>query len=254
MENISETFEMVGDPGHDKDNRHNVGPTGYVEADGVLIITEALKEQIEKYKNVNFVMTRDKDKVMKLRPRGNMAAGKDLFISNHTNAGPRTARGVEVFYSVDLPNDKELANKIAAAIAEHFNVPNRGAKLRPGKNNPDEDYYSVIDAAQDSGCKHVFLVEALFHSNEEDEAILKQESNLKKIGEIEGKVVADHFNLELKEQETWQEVIKNVSSNPEEWIKVIEAMVIMANDKINIGDFEILKYLPDLILKLNEGS
>lgn len=46
------------------------------------------------------------------------------------------------------------------------------------------------------------------------------------------------------------EIIKKVTSDPERWIKGIEAAIKMAKDNSNVGDLEVLQYLPDLIKKV----
>lgn len=190
-------MKYVIDPGHGGEDRDNLGYSGqYVEADGVLYISLALEDALMEYADVDVTLTRYNDKTLKLTPRGLMAEGADVFISEHTNAcSDPSVRGVEVFYSVDHPEDEEIAEKLCKAISDYFNIPNRGAKVKPGKNDPTEDYFTVIDTAEDVGCPHVFLIEVMFHSNEEAEKTLMVKDNLKKMGHLQSDVFAEVFNL-----------------------------------------------------------
>ena len=81
------------------------------------------------------------------------------------------------------------------AIAKALNIPNRGTKLRESKNHPGEDYYGIIDAAQDNGVNHILLIESAFHDNLLDEAILNQESKRDLIAETECEVICDFYNV-----------------------------------------------------------
>jgi N-acetylmuramoyl-L-alanine amidase len=190
---------VVLDPGHGGDDRGNVGPTGYIEADGNLNTALFVRDQLlAKYRNVEVKMTRTGDTSVDKPARGKMAAGSDLFHSIHSNAGPANAKGTEVFYSVDLLHDKTFAATMSREIAAAFKTIDRGAKTKESTNYPGEDYFTVVDVAQDIGAKHVLLSESLFHSNPGEEAILKDAKNLKKIAEIIVGVYAQFLTLEPK--------------------------------------------------------
>ena len=192
-------FKIVIDPGHGGTERSNVGPTGYVEADAALKISKYLKAFLEaEYKDVLVYLTRTTDTTVSLTARGRCAAAykADLFISEHSNAGGGT--GVEALYSVDIPADKALAAELSKSIADLFGVKDRGAKSRESTAEAGEDYYTVIDAAQDGGVKHIVLIENLFHDNAKEEAILKDDNNLLKIAQTQGAVIGKYFRLEKK--------------------------------------------------------
>ena len=193
---------IVNDPGHGGDDRKNVGPTNYVEADGVLDIVNSVTETLIQYKDLNPIQTRTLDATMSLTSRGLFGGGAEAFFSHHTNASTNlSVRGCEVFYSVDLPDDKVFAEKLSAAIASRLGIPNRGAKLRESKKHPGEDFYTVMDVAQDSGCPHVFLIEYAFHSNYEDEALLKDPEIRKDLGVLVGTMIAEQYGFELAKKE-----------------------------------------------------
>jgi N-acetylmuramoyl-L-alanine amidase len=205
-------FKILEDPGHDTQN-DNVGYSKqYSEATGMLKVAKCFKEEMSKYKDVQCDLTRDKDKYISLTTRGMMAKGYDLFCSDHTNAASNPdIDGVEGFYSVDHPEDKEIVELLCNAISSYFNIHNRGAKVRPGTNDPTEDFYTVIDKAEDSGCKHVILMEYMFHSNPEGEKTLLDDDNLKMIAKLKADVLAYYYGLVLKED------VSEWAKEPQKW-------------------------------------
>jgi N-acetylmuramoyl-L-alanine amidase len=196
-------YKIVIDPGHGGKDRSNMGPTGYIEADGVLAISKYLRDELIATKAFEVLLTRGSDITIGLTERGKMAAefGADLFISEHTNASGRPTneniRGTVVYYSVDLPQDKELAYTMAKEIAEAIGTTNKGAKTHESTKYPGEDYYTVIDASQDRGIPHVLLAESAFHDNAKDEALLKDDAVLRKIAKAQAKVICNFFKVSL---------------------------------------------------------
>lgn len=205
-------IKIMIDPGHGGSDRYNRGPTGYIEADGMLDLSIRLKNELDKTEAFEVKLTRDKDMTVGVRERGNMAArwGADMFISEHSNATGRansTVRGVDVFYSVDIASDKPLAGKFSKAIAEAMGTQNNGCKTWESEKYPGEDYLGVIDAAQDGGVPHVFLIENGFHDNSQDEALLKQESVRQKIAEAQAGEICKFYGVLCKKELNWKEKI-----------------------------------------------
>lgn len=178
-------FKICIDPGHGGYDRANRGPTGFVEADGNLALALQLKTDLESTGEFEVRLTRETDIFVGLRDRARIARlwGADLFLSLHSNADSGTACGSEALYSVDHPEDQVLAANITKRIAVLFSTKDRGAKARPadpahpgasGATTADpEDYYAVIDEAEDRGIPHIILMETLFHDNPQEEALLK---------------------------------------------------------------------------------
>lgn len=195
-------IRVLIDPGHGGKNRSNRGPTGYVEADGALKIALFLKAILEATGLFEVFLTRDCDKTVSLADRAKMAIKLkvDIFISQHTNAGPKGAGGTEVYYSVDIPGDRELAEKLSKAVSSVLGIKNRGAKTKPSTKDPREDYYTVIDVAQDGGVPHVFIIESAFHSNPDEEKLLLQDENLRKIAQAQAKVICEFFGVQYSQQ------------------------------------------------------
>jgi N-acetylmuramoyl-L-alanine amidase len=228
-------YKVCIDPGHGGKNRHNVGPTGYVEADRVLDISLRLKDILEK-NNIEVVLTRDDDMTVSLIDRSRIASREkaDAFISEHTNAGPPAAGGTTVFYSVDLPGDKIIAQAFSKKISEALGIRNRGAKTRGGLRYPNEDYYAVIDKTQDFGVKHVFLIESAFHSNISEEKLLKNPEIRQKIAEVQAAVIMEYL-ASGKDYGT---------NNESEFIKSIQVLC----NSLGVRDYENKPLLVDGIL------
>lgn len=191
-------IKVVINPGHGGNDRRNIGPTGYVEADAVLVISKYLAEELRSTGKFNVKLTRTTDKTMSRTARGTMAAtfGADLYISQHTNAGG--GHGTEVFYSVQRKGDKKLAADISKAVSETLGIYNRGAKTKPGIKYPNTDYDTEINVAIRKGVPHTILVEAAFHDHKREEAILKVDSNLKKIAIAQAIVICKYYNVSYK--------------------------------------------------------
>jgi N-acetylmuramoyl-L-alanine amidase len=185
------------DPGHGGNSRSNRGSHGYIEADGVLDISLKLKTELLSTGEFQVFMTRDKDTTVDLRQRGYIGGKNksDLFISEHTDAGPASAGGCSVFYSIDISSDKTLAANICNSVSGALGITARGAKTRVLESNPNEDYYGVIDAAQDSGCKHVILIESAFHTNEKEEKMLLDASKRLAIAKAQAAAICNFFGV-----------------------------------------------------------
>ena len=207
-------YKIMIDPGHGGTDKSNKGPTGYVEAYGALDISLKLREELNDIGAFEVRLTRETDVYLGIRERSKMAAqwGADMFISQHTNASGlpnnTTVRGTEVYTSVDL-NDEALAAEMSKAISEAIGTKNRGAKKRESNSYQGEDYYGVIDAAQDGGVPHVLLIENAFHDNKEDEALLKDESKRLAIAKAQANVISKFYGVSVKEESemNWKQKI-----------------------------------------------
>lgn len=187
------------DPGHGGKDRANKGPTGYIEADGVLDISLKLKAELLSTGAFEVMLTREKDMTLGVRERGQMAAkwGANMFISEHSNATGEevntNVRGVHVYTSVDL-KDIDFAKQVADAVAAVMG--NKGlACQRESEIYPGEDYYGVIDSAQDGGVSHVLLIENGFHDNALDEAILKDPAKRLLIAKAQAKKICEFYKV-----------------------------------------------------------
>lgn len=201
---VASKLKICFDEGHyGKYNRSPVVPA-YYESDFTWVFSHYEKEELERL-GFEVILTRtDKDKDLALVKRGKMAKGCVLFISNHSNAC-----GTE---SVDHPSviiprpDGEavisdctvLANRIGVNIQKTM-----GCKQAPkvydkdagydrngnGKRGDDE-YYGVMDGAQQTDCPMYMIVEHGFHTNKANATWLLNDANVKKLAISEANVIA----------------------------------------------------------------
>ncbi len=156
------------DPGHGGNDRANRGPTGYVEADGVLDIALRTRTLLQSA-GLPVVMTRDRDTAVSLAARTAYAAAQDadILVSIHTDAySDSRANGCTVFCSVRDDQSRNLAVAIEQAL-RNVGRPSRGVRTRVLADG--RDYYHVIREAR----MPAVLVECAFHSNPTEEALLK---------------------------------------------------------------------------------
>lgn len=190
--------KVMIDPGHAPGNA-NRGPTGYYEYQGMWKLSNYLKEELTK-RGVQADLTRTENQDPSLSERGKKSKGYDMFISEHSNARNGEARGVVVFYSLQRSGDKVHAQTLSKAISTLMNNPDRGAATREYPTKPGVDYYGVIRAAASAGCPHIFLVESGFHDNPQDEAWLKQDSNLRKLAQVQADVICNILGVKPQDE------------------------------------------------------
>lgn len=226
------------DAGHGGSDRSNRGAK-WIEADGTLLIDKRVASFLPKDKFIiNF--TRTTDTTISLTNRVNKAVrdGADLLISHHTNSGGGRG-GSEVFYSVDIPNDRQYAVALSQGISSALGIIDRGAKTRESEKFPGEDYYTVIDGAQDNGVKHVFIAEYAFHDISTDEAKLLNNTLLDKACKAEAKVICEMFGIPFIAPIV-APVVAPVVKAPvygtvtASSLNVRSAMVVMDNNKIGL--------------------
>lgn len=123
------------DPGHGLGNKAaNVFDPGAIsegvsEADVVLVYALAIKF-VAQQRGIHVFLTRDEaSDIAPVGQRDNMAtaAGCDLFISLHLNAGPTSASGTETYYRDAA--DKKLADAVQAAVVSALQFKDRKVKL-----------------------------------------------------------------------------------------------------------------------------
>lgn len=219
--------KIVLDPGHGKTgNPAKVNGTwivkGFYEGTNNFEAVQILKAELEKYENVEIVVTRQNlDDNPDLALRGEMGRDADLFFSWHSNGVDSTkAYGVSSFSSVRR-NGKALCDGISKAVVDVFKAngaPNcyyRGYSQRVWSESlPMVDYYGVLrnstlenptKAVQgktpiDSKCKQSIIIEHGFHSNPTECEVLADPAKLRKIVEAEAIVIANYFGLKKKEE------------------------------------------------------
>ena len=203
------------DPGHGGKDPGAIGPTGLKEKDVVLTIGHMVRERMAQHKDFEVRMTRDSDVYIPLEERTAMAnrLRADLFVSLHINASPnRAVKGVSTYvFSRGAGNkeDLELAareNGVPVArlqgvkfiVDDMFTGARKNESLRLAKTVNDAIHRTASSergAGVNLGLKQApffvlvgarmpsILVEAYFISNEQEEALLRDEKYLSRIAD-----------------------------------------------------------------------
>ena len=198
-------MRIVLDPGHGGADRANRGPTGYTEADGVLDIALRLRSLLLNA-GYEVMMTRDKDETVELYRRSEMANQwqGQLFLSLHTNAAAESAaNGIETFHSFNGEWGsifREEARRVAEIVQRNLvhatGLRDRGIKTRIVNNNNSSinnmDYYAVIRRSR----MPALITEMGFHTNPNEEALLKTVGFRQKLTDALAKAIKEAYPIQ----------------------------------------------------------
>ena len=211
----SSTFVVALDPGHGGDDSGAVG-SGLKESDVNWKIAQACKAELENYAGVTVVLTRTQNECPTLYERVERAVnqGAKVFVSLHINSTERSsADGAEVYYPNGSSYNKaahETGKQLSQNILDELTalgLQDRGIKVRNSENNskyPDgslRDYYGVIANAREMGIPGI-IVEHAFITNPEDNAKLRDDNFLVKLGVADAQGIAKTYGLS---KGTWQQ-------------------------------------------------
>lgn len=185
------------DPGHGQyDNKSPINAK-YIEGTRMWHLANKLKLSLEQY-GIKVITTRPNitdNPSLDARGRTASAYGSDLFLSLHSNAsGDSSVRGTELFYSVTKAENKTLADALGEKVSAIMGHSFRGSKTKVIEGT-SRDWYGVIRAAAENGCKCAMIIEHGFHTNKEDADFLLIDANLQKIADAEAAVIADYFGV-----------------------------------------------------------
>ena len=194
---------VVLDPGHYKGYNPYPPYPGFYEGEQMFKLAYMIQPLLVA-SGITVKVTRAKvEDNPSLEERGKLAGVNkaDLFISLHSDAVSNTstdsARGVSCFYSIqDSARNKPIAEKLASSVAAYIGTKNRGALTRIG--NGGLDYYGVIRASANYGCKCAFLIEHGFHSSPSDCKYLVTDPSLKEIAKIDAKCICEALGVTYK--------------------------------------------------------
>lgn len=108
----SQKYVIAVDAGHGDQDPGAIGPGGTQEKSVTLRYAKALKEALERTGRYKVVLTRDRDRFIRLRDRIKIAreAKANLFISLHADSAPgNEARGLSVYTVSEKASDEESA-------------------------------------------------------------------------------------------------------------------------------------------------
>lgn len=183
---------LVLDAGH---GGHDSGATGYglKEKSIALDIVKGIKLGLEKYGNIDVILTRTNDTYLTLEQRVQIEkkAKANMFVSVHLNAGGGT--GFESYVDDRLSNDSRTVKRqrvLHDAIMKELhtidkNLANRGTKKA--------NYYVIRNTNSDA-----VLTENLFIDTKKDTDLLKKHKTIQAIinGHVKG--IVKIFNLRKK--------------------------------------------------------
>ena len=200
----AEPIVVVIDPGH---GGSNLG-TDYLpipEKTYTMTVALHMKEQLEKYQNVQVYLTHTEDIDMSLRERAEFASSvnADFLFSLHFNMSLSHALyGSEVW----VPSSGQLYSQGYSAANEfltqfdEMGLFNRGIKTRIGSNGKS-DYYGVI---RESALRNIpaIIVEHCHVDNDNDAPYIQSPEMLKEFGVRDAEAVARYFGLVSKDGKT----------------------------------------------------
>jgi hypothetical protein len=156
--------KTVFDPGHG--TRINAGPNGYFEGDTMLQLGLMLKA-----KGYQLTKEDSSDPVLLARVKQAKALGANTLISLHTNwvppDNPTSTEETMVIYSLNKPQDKAIAEYIAAEIASAIGVKKSKVWTRHASYSTPQvpvDYYGILRHSVSLGIEHAFIIEHCNHA------------------------------------------------------------------------------------------
>ncbi len=221
-----ENVVVVLDPGHDA---MHVGARGYYgvrEEECNMQIALSCKEELEQYDGVTVYLTHDTldcanpwlstRQCLYARADYAKAFGADVLISLHNNAGA-DARGYEIYYPNGnyIPEFHEIGYDLSQSIANQLGalgLNDRGLHTRNSDEDkaldenwyPDgsrADYYAIIRTAKYHGFVGM-IIEHAYVSNEDDAALLADDSMLHAMGVADATGIAEYYHLTKKSNRT----------------------------------------------------
>ncbi|MCM1183796.1 MAG: N-acetylmuramoyl-L-alanine amidase [Roseburia sp.] len=195
----AEPIVVVIDPGH---GGNNLG-TDYLpipEKDYTLLVAQYMKEQLEKYRNVEVYLTHAEDVSMSLEARAEFArqVNADFLFSLHFNMSlPHTLYGSEIW----IPSTGTLYTQGYSAGYEflaqfaQMGLFNRGIKTRIGNKG---DYYGIIRECTARDIPAI-IVEHCHVDNINDIGYIWSADLLKELGVRDAEAVARYFGLTSKD-------------------------------------------------------
>jgi len=209
------TYTIVLDPGH---GGNDTGADGWNSSEKRLnlLVAKYMKAELEKYRNVKVLMTRNKDVYVGLHERTAYAKKKkaDLIISLHNDSwdsGLPYDNGSSVLvakkgsYRPEMcTQEVRLARSILSEL-EGLGLVNRGlvrkksSKVKQYEDGSKGDYHAIIRDGMIYGIPSI-LVEHAFCDNKHDyQNFLKNDAQLKAMGAADARGVARYLGLHRKD-------------------------------------------------------
>ena len=193
---VNRPVRICIDPGH---GGENLGAEygSYTEKDMTLKVAEAMKDELEKYEDIEVYMTRTSDIDMTLQERADYAneVGADFIFSLHFNMSEfHELYGAETWVSAfgkRYAAGMDFSNIELELLAE-LGLYNRGTKTR--LNDRGTNYYGIIRTAEEYGIPAV-IIEHCHLDNKNDENYYDNSEWLTRYGKLNADAVARYYGL-----------------------------------------------------------
>lgn len=193
-------MKIALDAGHGGKDSGAVSAFKLKESDLALEVTLGVRDILEDY-DVDIILTRDDDFFVPLRERSAIAneAGADIFVSIHFNSSESaSANGWEVFSHSAVGEGANLAKHIGESHGSLFR--DQTARGHKWAN------LSVLRRTTMPAC----LWEGCFLSNPEEEAMVTDPSNRRKMSRGIASGIIEHLSLEQDECLTVEERLAKI--------------------------------------------
>ena len=188
------------DSGHyGKYNRSNVVPS-YYESEMNWKLHNYLAQELKGYGSEVVKTRAELSKDLGLTARGKKSEGCNLFLSIHSNACDVESVDYPLVITMQDGKGDKLGLAIAKKIQELMGTAQAG-KIIKKKGTYGGEWYSVLEGARQVGVMGM-IIEHSFHTNTKAAKWLLEDINLKKMAEAEAKLIAEHFGLSKKEEQT----------------------------------------------------
>ncbi len=197
---------IVIDPGHGGEGDTKTGAVynGFTEKDLTIVVATAMKNELEKYDNVEVYLTRTSDVFISLEDRAKFAKEKnaDFVYSIHFNASvEHNFYGSEVWCSAfsDYYKKGYEFGLIETEELGSLGLYQKGVKTKIGKTG--QDYYGIIRqcVARKIPCD---IIEHCYLDHAYDVQSIYTQDFLTKLGVCDATAVAKYFRLKSKDGKT----------------------------------------------------
>ena len=156
--------------GHGGFDSGTIGAGGLAEKDVTLLIVKCISKRLAHTGAFDIIIVRADDNYIGTRQRARLIeeSSSHCHIEIHVDLTQENAKSAAVWYSADIPADRDCAAKLSRRMARVLEIPDCGARVRFDycmlfkKLEGFEDYYSLIEALGISRERHVFYCECGF--------------------------------------------------------------------------------------------
>ncbi len=188
---------IVIDPGHGGE-KEGAMYDGYMEKELTMTVARAMKEELEKYENVEVYLTRQGDQDMSIKDRAAFAGEKNadfLFCLHFNSSISHSLYGSEIWVPTEgvyYAKGYSFAQMELQALTELGIYP-RGIKTR--LNDRGENYYGILRYCTLEDIPAV-LIEHCHMDHEKDKEFYQQgDEQLRELGRLDATVAAQYFQL-----------------------------------------------------------